>query len=145
MGKYDDIIHLPHHVSHTRAHMPMLDRAAQFMPFRALTGYEDAVRETARLTDEKIELTEDEKALLDRELQRLVDVIDSHPQVTLTYFRPDKRKAGGAYVTTAGHLKKIDDFEGILILMGGERISIEDILEIQQAPDVSPGTQEAQP
>ena len=84
MGKYDDIIGLPHHVSSTRPHMPMLDRAAQFQPFRALTGYEDAVQETARYTDEKVELTEDEKALLDMELQRLSDDIASRPQVTLT-------------------------------------------------------------
>ena len=131
MGKYDDIINLPHHVSATRPHMPMIDRAAQFMPFRALTGYEDAVRETARLTDEKIELTEDEKAILDMRLQKLADEIGSQPKVTLTYFRPDKKKAGGAYLTVTGQLKKIDDYEGALILMGGERILIEDILEIQ--------------
>ena len=131
MGKYDDIIHLPHHVSATRPHMPMIDRAAQFMPFRALSGYEDAVQETARLTDEKIELTEDEKAILDMRLQKLADEIGSQPKVTLTYFRPDKKKAGGAYLTVTGQLKKIDDYEGALILMGGERILIEDILEIQ--------------
>lgn len=145
MGKYDDIIHLPHHVSSTRAHMPMLDRAAQFMPFRALTGYEDAVWETARHTDERVELTEDEKALLDVELQRLADALDRHPQVTLTYFRPDKRKAGGAYITTTGPVKKIDDLEGAFILMSGERIMIEDILEIQQAPDGSLSSKGAQP
>lgn len=131
MGEYDDIIGLPHHVSSTRPHMPMLDRAAQFQPFRALTGYEDAVQETARYTDEKVELTEDEKALLDMELQRLSDDIANRPQVTLTYFRSDKRKAGGAYVTATGQLKKIDDFEGALILASGERIMIEDILDIQ--------------
>ena len=131
MGKYDDIIGLPHHVSSTRPHMPMLDRAAQFQPFRALTGYEDAVQETARYTDEKVELTEDEKALLDMELQRLSDDIASRPQVTLTCFRPDKKKSGGAYVTTTGRLKKIDDIEGALILVSGERIVIEDILDIQ--------------
>lgn len=131
MGEYDDIIGLPHHVSSTRPHMPMLDRAAQFQPFRALTGYEDAVQETARYTDEKVELTEDEKALLDMELQRLSDDIASRPQVTLTCFRPDKRKSGGAYVTTTGRLKKIDDIEGALILASGERIVIEDILDIQ--------------
>ena len=131
MGKYDDIIGLPHHVSATRPHMPILDRAAQFMPFRALTGYEDAVHETARLTEERVELTEDEKALLDTKLQRLADRLDSHPQVTLTWFRPDKRKTGGAYVTTTGQIRKIDDFEGVLILLGGERILIEDILDIQ--------------
>ena len=96
-----------------------------------MTGYEDAVQETARYTDEKVELTEDEKALLDMELQRLSDDIANHPQVTLTYFRSDKRKAGGAYVTTTGQLKKIDDFEGALILASGERIVIEDIIEIR--------------
>ena len=131
MGKYDDIIHLPHHVSSTRPRMPMLDRAAQFQPFRALSGYEDAVHDTARLTDEKIELTEDEKALLDARLQRLADEIGSQPKVTLTHFQPDKKKTGGAYVCVTGQLKKIDDLEGTLILMDGERILIEDILTIQ--------------
>lgn len=131
MGRYDDIIDLPHHVSTTHHRMSMLERAAQFQPFRALTGYEEAVRETARLTDERVELTEDEKALLDAKLQRLADRLDSHPQVTLTWFRPDKRKTGGAYVTTTGQIRKIDDFEGALILLGGERIVIENILDIQ--------------
>ena len=131
MGKYDDIINLPHHVSATRPHMPIIDRAAQFQPFAALSGYGDAVRETARLTDEKIELTEDEKALLDARLQRLADEISSQPEVTLTYFQPDKKKTGGAYVCVTGQLKKIDDLEGALILIGGERILIEDIVGIQ--------------
>lgn len=131
MGKYDDIIGLPHHVSATRPHMPMIDRAAQFMPFRALTGYEGAVQETARLTDEKIELTGDEKAALGAKLQRLADNLGSQPPVTLVYFRPDEKKSGGAYVTAAGQLKKIDQHMGVLILTGGERIPIEDILKIQ--------------
>ena len=131
MGRYDDIIDLPHHVSTTHHRMSMLERAAQFQPFRALTGYEDAVRETARLTDDQVELTEDEKALLDGKLQRLADNLASHPLVTVTYFQPDKKKAGGAYVTATGQLKKIDDYEGVLILLGGERVIIEDILNIQ--------------
>ncbi len=131
MSKYDDIINLPHHVSGTHPHMPMLDRAAQFMPFRALTGYEDAVQETARLTDEKPELTEDEKALLDGKLQRLAEELPSQPRVTLTYFQPDKKKTGGAYVTVTGQLRKIDDYEGTLILMGGEQILIRDVLAIK--------------
>ena len=130
MGRYDDIIDLPHHVSTTHHRMSMLERAAQFQPFRALTGYEDAVRETARLTDDRVELTEDEKALLDGKLQRLADNLASHPLVTVTYFQPDKKKSGGEYVTTTGQLKKIDDFEGVLILLGGERIVIDEILEI---------------
>ncbi|MDE7261642.1 MAG: YolD-like family protein [Oscillospiraceae bacterium] len=131
MGKYDDIINLPHHVSATRPHMPILDRAAQFMPFRALSGYEDAVQETARLTDEKVELTEDEKALLDARLQRLADEISSQPKVSLTYFQPDKKKTGGAYVCVTGQLKKIDDLEGALILLDGKRVLIEDVVDIQ--------------
>ena len=131
MGKYDDIIDLPHHVSATRPHMPIIDRAAQFQPFRALSGYEDAVQEEARLTDQKIELTGDEKAALDAKLRKLVDKIKSQPIVTLVYFRPDKKKCGGAYLTITGQLKKIDDYEGVLVLTGGERIPIEDILEIQ--------------
>lgn len=131
MGKYDDIINLPHHVSATRPHMPILDRAAQFQPFRALSGYEDAVQETARLTDEKIELTEEEKALLDARLQRLADEISNQPKVTLTYFQPDKKKTGGAYVCVTGQLKKIDDLEGALILLDGKRVLIEDIVDIQ--------------
>lgn len=131
MGRYDDIINLPHHVSANRHHMSMAERAAQFQPFRALTGYEDAVRETARLTEDRIELTEDEKTLLDGKLQQLADDIASHPLATITWFQPDKKKTGGEYITTTGQLKKIDDFAGILILLGGERIVIEDILDIQ--------------
>ena len=131
MGQYDDIINLPHHVSSTHPHMSMHDRAAQFMPFRALTGYEDAVQETARLTDERVELTEDEKSILDRKLQELADRVADHPQVTLTYFQLDNKKAGGAYVSVTGQLRKINDFEGVLILMDGKRILIEDILDIQ--------------
>ncbi len=88
------------------------------------------MRETARYTDERIELTEDEKALLDMRLQKLADEISNQPKMTLTYFRPDKKKAGGAYICVTGQLKKIDDHEGYLILTGGERILIEDILEI---------------
>ena len=131
MGRYDDIIDLPHHVSTTHHRMSMLERAAQFQPFRALTGYEDAVRETARLTDDRVELTEDEKVILDGKLQRLADNLANHPLVTVVYFQPDKKKAGGEYVTTTGQLKKIDDYEGVLILAGGERVVIENILDIQ--------------
>ena len=92
---------------------------------------EDAVQETARMTDEKIELTEDQKTLLDAELQKLAEKISSRPRVTVTYFQPDKKKAGGAYICVTGQLKRIDDFEGALVLLGGDRILIEDILDIQ--------------
>lgn len=130
-GPYDDIIHLPYHGSAVRPHMSMRDRAAQFAPFAALTGYEDAVREAARLTEERRELTEEEKSLLDAKLQTLADRADSRPEVTLTWFRQDERKAGGACVTTAGRLRKMDEHEGVLLLMGGERIRMEDILDIR--------------
>ena len=133
MGKYDDIIRLPHPVSPTRPQMPMADRAAQFQPFRALTGYEDAVLESARPTDERVELTEEERALLDAKLQKLADRIQNRPKVTLTYFQPDKKKTGGMYLTATGRLKKIDVYEGALLLTGGERILIEDIWDIRSA------------
>lgn len=131
MGKYDDIIDLPHHVSPTRPRMAMSDWAAQFMPFRALTGYEDTVRETARLTEERPQLTEEEKAVIDGKLQLLAEELADQPQVTLTFFRPDRKKAGGAYVTLTGQLKKVDDHGSALVLAGGERILLEDILDIQ--------------
>ncbi len=89
------------------------------------------MQETARLTDEKPELTEDEKALLDVKLQRLAEELPRRPSVSLTCFQPDKKKTGGAIVSVAGQLKKIDDFKGILILAGGERIPVGDILDIQ--------------
>ena len=130
-GAYDDIIHLPHHISATRPHMPVRDRAAQFMPFRALTGYEDAVQEAARLTDEKPVLSDDEKALLNSRLQPLADGSMTGQEITLTWFRPDERKSGGAYVTASGTVKRIDHGERLVILTDGRRIPIDDILEIQ--------------
>ena len=130
-GPYDDIIHLPHHVSEKHPRMSAVNRAAQFQPFRALTGYEDAVQETARLTGQKIELTEDEKMLLDMKLQQLADLLPEHPQVTLTYFLPDQKKAGGTYVTTTGEIRKIDEIEHIIIMKDRQRIPITDILDVQ--------------
>ena len=124
IGPYDDIIDLPHPTSERHPRMPMANRAAQFSAFRALTGYEDAV-------DSKVELTEDEKTLLDAKLRKLTDCINSRSLVTLTYFQPDKKKAGGAYVSVTGQLRKIDDVAGVLILTGGECVPIEDVLELQ--------------
>lgn len=93
--RYDDIIHLPHHISKTRPQMSMMDRAAQFSPFAALTGYDAAIKETGRLTDEKIELGEETKAVLDRKQSYLSDMISVQPEITVTYFLPDERKSGG--------------------------------------------------
>ena len=130
MGKYDDIIDLPHPTSERHPRMPMANRAAQFSPFAALTGYEDAVRETARLTEARPELTEEEKAHLDAELQLLEKTIGEHPNVTLTFFRPDKRKDGGAYVTVTGRVKKLDHHLGMLVLDAGQTVPIEDLIEV---------------
>ena len=125
MGSYDDIIHLPHHRSQTHAPMPLQDRAAQFAPFAALTGYGTALQETARLTEQRAELTESEKADLDRRLQLLSDHLAAQPEITVTYFRPDERKDGGAYVTVTDIVKKIDPYERVLVLQNGLCIAID--------------------
>ena len=127
---YDDIIHLPHHRSKKHAPMPLIDRAAQFSPFAALTGHDAAIKETARLTDRKIELDEYEIAVLDEKLQRIKEQLKVYPEVTITYFQPDIRKDGGKYVTVTGKVKKIDEYAKAMIMEDGTRILIEDIIEI---------------
>lgn len=127
---YDEIINLPHHVSKTRPQMPMSDRAAQFAPFAALTGYDSAIKETGRLTDERIELDEEALTALDRKYQLLMDVFDDAPEVTITYFQPDERKAGGKYVSATGVVKKVDDFERQITMLDGTRIPMDDVLSI---------------
>lgn len=128
---YEDIINLPHHVSKTRPQMSMLDRAAQFSPFAALTGYDAAIKETGRLTDEKIELDEDTKATLDMKQAYLIEMIDEQPEITIIYFLPDARKVGGAYVTVTGNLKRFDEYERLLILTNGKKIPMDDIADIE--------------
>ena len=117
--RYDDIINLPHHVSQKHAPMARADRAAQFSPFAALTGLDAALRETARLTDQRITLDEYEQAALDETLQTVRDTLTKkeHPTVEVCYFVPDTRKAGGAYCTVTGVVKKMAEFEGLLIDM----------------------------
>lgn len=129
--KYDDIIGLPHHVSATRPRMSMIDRAAQFSPFQALTGYGAAIQETGRLTDRKIELSEDERILLDMKQQILLDNIRECPDVSITYFIPDERKTGGSYVTVTGNVKKIDDYQRLLILTDRAQIPLDEIVDIE--------------
>ena len=128
MGAYDDIIHLPHPSSAKHPRMPMSDRAAQFSPFAALTGHGAAIEETARLTDRRIELTEEEKTVLDEKLRLL---LETGGEGMITYFLPDERKDGGAYVTKLGTIKKIDPLEGRVILTDRTAIPIKDILEIE--------------
>ena len=129
-GKYDEIMGLPHHVSKTRPQMPMSDRAAQFAPFAALTGYDAAIKETGRLTDERIELDVEALIALDMKYQLLMEALDEAPEVTITYFQPDERKAGGKYVSAVGAVKKIDDFERRITMRDGTRIPTDDVLSI---------------
>ena len=127
--KYEKIIDMPHHVSKTRAQMSRSDRAAQFAPYSALSGYEDAVEETARLTDSKIELDDYEKERINDILIRLSDApIDT--RVNITYFRPDTHKTGGAYVDVAGEFSHIDEMKRELTLTCGQKIGIDDIMAI---------------
>lgn len=132
MGPYDSIIGLPHPTSDRHPRMPMSSRAAQFSPFAALVGHEAAIAETARLTERKIELTEEEKEVLDQKLRLL---LETGAEGMFTWFLPDAKKEGGAYVTTAGRIKRFDQLEGRIILSDGTVIPIEDVLEITSPPD----------
>ena len=128
MGAYDDIINLPHPTSAKHPRMPMADRAAQFSPFQALSGFGSAIRETARVTGERVELTEDEKAILDEKLRLL---LETGGEGVFTYFLPDERKDGGTYVTAVGPVKRIDQLVRQVILTDRTAIPIDDILEIE--------------
>lgn len=127
---YDDIIDLPHHVSERRAHMPMRSRAAQFAPFAALTGYEEAVREAERATGSRRELCEDDERELNAKLRLLSERIASEPYAEVTYYVPDKRKPGGEYVTVSGNVRLIEECTRLLVFCGGKRIPIDDISDI---------------
>ena len=129
--KYDDILHLPHPTSKRHPRMPISDRAAIFSPFAALTGHAAAIQETARLTDQKIELDEDTKAELDRRQAILLEHIAEQPEVTITWFCPDEKKSGGAYVVTVGRLKRVDETAGTLRLADGMTIALDEIVDLQ--------------
>lgn len=129
--KYDDIINLPHHVSKKHPQMSLHDRAAQFSPFAALTGHKAAINETARLTDEKQILSEDVIAKLNEQLNLIKENISSNPIVTITYFVPDDRKSGGAYISNTGVVKKINEYNHTVVLTDKTVIPIEQISEMQ--------------
>ena len=131
MGKYDDIINLPYNGSKTRPRMSREARAAQFSPFAAVTGHDAAVIEMARLTDSRIEVGEDLKRVLDEQLQVIHRHIQEQPVVTFTFFRPDDRKEGGAYVTVTGAVHKIDQLNGVVVLQDKTRVPISEILSIE--------------
>ena len=128
---YEDIINLPHHELTTRQRMPRINRAASFAPFAALTGYDDAVRETARLTSERIELDEGTKEILNNKLRIALDKAGEQPEISITYFLPDKKKSGGAYVTVKAVIKRIDEYERLVIFTDKSSIPIDDIYEIE--------------
>lgn len=128
---YEDIVDLPHHVSPTRPQMSRADRAAQFSSFAALTGHDAAVRETARRTASRIDTAEDQRYELDLKQQLLAQVLPSQPEVTVTYFVPDTRKVGGAYVSVSGRLKRIDSRRRVLLLDNGTEIPMDDVLELE--------------
>lgn len=131
MGNYDDIIDLPHHVSETHPPMSRADRAAQFSPFAALTGYDAAVRETARVTERRIELDEGVKAELNARLNCILEHLSEHPQVSITYFVPDEKKSGGAYRTVTGTVRKLDSFAKTLTLTDGTVVPMEEMVHVE--------------
>ena len=131
MNEYDDIINLPHHVSSRHPQMSMMNRAAQFAPFAALTGHAAAIEETARLTDEQHELADEDSEALNQKMAYLRETINEHPTISITYFEPDRKKAGGMYKSIEGQLKNIDDYNQSIVLKSGEVIFLKSILDIQ--------------
>ena len=127
---YDDIKHLTRPQYDDLHPMSMHDRAAQFSPFAALVGYDDAVAETARLTDSKVELTEDEMSELNADLNRLLDSLDEQPQISVTYFVPDEKKSGGKYVEKQGVVRIFDSYSQELVFTDGVRIAVADMAKL---------------
>lgn len=128
---YEDIINLPHPVSKNHPQMPLEDRAAQFAPFAALTGHDAAIKETARVTDERLELSEEAIAQLNDKLNQIRDTIGTEQRFSITYFVPDGKKSGGAYVTCTGPVKKIDEYEHDIVMMDHRVIPMEHISNIE--------------
>lgn len=130
LEKYNNILYLPHPVSKNHPQMPIADRAAQFSPFAALTGYEAAIEESRRLTDSKKEMEEERKDSLNRKLQVLLEHINEKPSITAMYFQPDIKKAGGKYLTITGKIKKIEAWEQCIVMEDGSKIPMEYLYEI---------------
>ena len=128
---YDDMINMPCPTSQRHPRMPRADRAAQFAPFAALTGYDAAIDETGRLTDTKIDISEDMREKLDLKQNFLSDIIDEQPEISVTYFVPDKKKSGGAYITITGIPKRVDEYEQLLIMTDGKKIKFDSIYRLE--------------
>ena len=140
-GMYADIIDLPYEGSRTRPRMSMHDRAAQFSPFAALTGYEDAIRETARQTEVRMVPDEEELTRLNRKFRELTDCCSARPEVRFICFRADERKAGGAYVTVKGQVRRVSETERQIVLQDGTKLSMDDIVDLEiilRPEDTSP-------
>ncbi|PJM73725.1 hypothetical protein CS006_00610 [Bifidobacterium primatium] len=133
--RYDDIIDRPHHRSSSRPHMPARKRAAQFMPFAALSGYDAIIMGTARRTQQRVELGDDERQALNERLRRIVEHASDHPRVSVTFFMPDPRKAGGVYVTVGDTLRRIDIAHRLLMLGNGQAVALRDIVDIHEIAD----------
>lgn len=129
-GKYNDIINLSHHISKKHPRMSLEARSAQFAPFAALTGYDDVIKETARLTSERIDIDEGVKSILNRKLQLIRKQIYIKPEITVTYFVPDSKKDGGSYVTVTGNVIKIDDYKKKIVLENKIEILMSEIIKI---------------
>lgn len=128
---YEDIVNLPPHISKKHPQPTMMDRAARFAPFAAITGYEEMVLEKARITEERIDLDEGTLSILNEKLNMIQEFIDEEPEVTITYFEPDKKKSGGAYIDITGTVKRIDEYECLVIMTDGKKIRIEDIYGLE--------------
>ncbi len=129
-SKYDDIINMSHHISKKHPRMSLENRSAQFAPFAALTGYEDEVEETARITDKRIEITDEIKSKINMKLQIIQEKININPKVTITYFISDNKKEGGSYKTVTSNVLKIDKYNKQIILKDNKEIFISDIINI---------------
>ena len=128
---YEDIVNLPPHISKKHPQPTMLERAARFAPFAAITGYEEMVLEEARVTEERIELDEGTLAMLNEKLNIIHDSLDSEPVIQITYFEPDKKKSGGAYISITGTVKRIDEYERLVIMSDGKKIRIDEIFGLE--------------
>lgn len=134
--EYDDIINMPHHVSTRHPHMAMTERAAQFLPFAALTGYDAVIDETARYTDQKAELTDSERDMMDYQLRQ---ALQKDCEVIITYFCPDEKKDGGAYCSVTGKIVKLDSFSQQIIMENGIRILMDNVMDISLKIDNGEG------
>lgn len=131
MKDYSKIINLPHHQSATRKRMSNYDRAAQFAPFAALTGHDEAIKETARLTDDYMEMGEDRLGELSAKIQLLIDKLSEQPEITVVYFVPDERKSGGSYAEKTGIVRIIDEYERKLVFYDGDKILIDRVTDFK--------------